>query len=562
MEKTGLSMDDTEGIRFGRYRLLDLIGEGGMGRVYRARDTLTNRVVAIKVLPVESGSNPMFRERFQREANAVAGLREPHVVPIHDFGEIDGQLYLDMRLIDGIDVKELIAERGALPAAQAVSIIEQVAAALDAAHAAGLVHRDVKPSNILLGDRDFAYLIDFGIARASGESGLTSTGMAIGTFAYMAPERFSTGDADRRSDVYALACVFYEFLTGKQPFGGDSFEQQIAAHLTAEIPLPSRSGSAVSAAWDAVISRGMAKNPADRYGSAGELAAAARAALHARTDPTVSAVVAQSSRTADTQVAPTSGIAATKSPAVKQSSRKRLRVTTLAVVVAIAIVGTSWALLSRRDSPAPSTSAPTTTAASTSSATAHPVPTDSGSGSYDATIENAGFGLQDGTDAVDLTATVSFNLLDNSGMLLATQSQNEYVVNPRQRTIIGTLIYNAPYAAQVARIETSLSLNPRITKKEPLKYSDVVLSVSDSTVQVQGSQIYAQATITNPTDVQLGGGARVGIACFNERGQIVGGGRDYPAIVPAKGRVLINDPVTVSERPVRCDMTAYPTQPI
>ena len=166
-----------------------------MGEVWKAFDTATQRVVAVKVLPAQLAADPVFEQRFRREAFTAASLSEPHVVPIHNFGEIEGRLYVDMRLIEGEDLEHVLA-KGPLDPARAVKIIEQVASALNAAHRVGLVHRDVKPSNILLGEDDFAYLIDFGIARGAGETGLTGTGNVIGTWPYMAPERFSTGRAD------------------------------------------------------------------------------------------------------------------------------------------------------------------------------------------------------------------------------------------------------------------------------------------------------------------------------------------------------------------------------
>jgi serine/threonine protein kinase len=171
--------DELDKAPFGRYLLHELIGEGGMGQVYRAYDTVTERIVALKVLPQHLAADRGYRERFRREAHAVAGLREPHVVPIHDCGEIDGRLYLDMRLIEGNDVKTLLGRDGPMSAAAAVSVVDQAAAALDAAHEGGLVHRDVKPSNLLVSARNFVYLIDFGIARSAGESGMTSTGAMI-----------------------------------------------------------------------------------------------------------------------------------------------------------------------------------------------------------------------------------------------------------------------------------------------------------------------------------------------------------------------------------------------
>jgi len=271
------------GTPFGQYRLIALLGQGGMGEVWRAHDTVTDRVVALKLLPARFAQDSVFKERFRREAHAAARLNEPHVVPIHTYGEINGHLFVDMRLIEGRDVETVLRE-GPLSPARAVLIIEQVAKAVHAAHKVGLVHRDIKPSNILLDDDDFAYLIDFGIARAAGETGLTATGGVVGTLRYMAPERFSTGDADARSDIYALACVLYECLTGRRPFPGDSMEQQVAGHLSAPPPRPSATGAPVR--FDGVIATGMAKDPGARYPTTVQLARAARDAITAPlTDP-------------------------------------------------------------------------------------------------------------------------------------------------------------------------------------------------------------------------------------------------------------------------------------
>jgi len=267
-----------EGTPFGRYRLTELLGRGGMGEVWKAFDTATQRVVAVKVLPAQLAVDPMFERRFRREAFAAAGLNDPHVVPIHNFGEIEGRLYVDMRLIEGEDLEHILA-RGALNAERAVKIIEQIASALNAAHRVGLVHRDVKPSNILVAEDDFAYLIDFGIARGAGETALTATGNVVGTWPYMAPERFSTGVSDTRSDIYALTCVLYECLTSRTPFPGDSVEQQIAGHLTTPPPRPSIARPGLSPGLDTVIATGMAKDPDERYGTTIDLARGAGSAI-------------------------------------------------------------------------------------------------------------------------------------------------------------------------------------------------------------------------------------------------------------------------------------------
>lgn len=270
--------------QFGRYRLIEQLGRGGMGEVWRAHDTAIGRTVAIKMLLPHFAKDEKYEQRFRREARAAARLDNPHVVPMYDVGEIDGRLYVSMRLINGQDLHTVIGA-GPLEPRRAVAIIEQVAKALDAAHRVGLIHRDIKPSNILVGEDDFAYLIDFGIARAEGETGLTSTGATIGTWSYMAPERFTTGRAGARSDIYALACVLCECLTGEHPFPAVALEQIVAAHMLEPPPRPSQLRPGMPTAIDEVIATGMAKDPQERYATSRELAGAARAAL----DPTTEA---------------------------------------------------------------------------------------------------------------------------------------------------------------------------------------------------------------------------------------------------------------------------------
>ncbi len=267
---------------FGRYQLIELLGSGGMGEVWRARDTVIDRIVALKILPSEISRDKVFQRRFRREAHAIARLNSPHVVPIHTHGEIDGRLFVDMRLIEGRNL-QCVLEGGPLPPVLAAHVIEQIAKALDAAHKVGLLHRDVKPSNILVDD-DYAYLIDFGLALAADEQELTTTGGFVGTFRYMAPERFKTEEigappVDARSDIYALACVLYECLTAKHAIRGYTLEEQIGNHLVAPPPLPSNTNPGVPRGFDMVVAKGMAKRPSDRYDTAAELARAAREAV-------------------------------------------------------------------------------------------------------------------------------------------------------------------------------------------------------------------------------------------------------------------------------------------
>jgi serine/threonine protein kinase len=267
------------GSTFGKYQLKRLLGRGGMGEVYEAYDTSKDRTVALKILNEALAHDEEFRTRFQRESRAAAMLDEPHVIPIHDWGEIEGNLYIDMRLVRGENLHDML-KRGPLEPARAVAIIRQIAAALDAAHAQGLIHRDIKPQNILVtGADDFAYLIDFGIAESRGDTRLTSTGSAVGSFSHIAPERFSDRPTTPAVDTYSLAGVLCEALTGQAPFKSSSIEQMIAAHMSSPAPRPSALNPRVPAALDDVIARGMAKEPDDRYASPGALARAAQRAL-------------------------------------------------------------------------------------------------------------------------------------------------------------------------------------------------------------------------------------------------------------------------------------------
>jgi serine/threonine-protein kinase len=248
--------------------------------VYEAYDTGKGRTVALKVLTDQYAQDETFRARFLRESRAAAILQEPHVIPIHDWGEIDDILYIDMRLVQGRTLRELL-KTGALEPQRATDIVRQIAAALDAAHAQGLIHRDVKPQNIIVTPADFAYLVDFGIAESKGDTRLTMAGYQVGSFDYMAPERFGEEEATQAVDVYSLACVLHEALTGAKAFPVHSAEQVIGAHLSSPPPRPSALNARVPPSFDDVIAHGMAKHPDDRYGSAGALGRAAKRALSA-----------------------------------------------------------------------------------------------------------------------------------------------------------------------------------------------------------------------------------------------------------------------------------------
>jgi serine/threonine protein kinase len=274
-------ISEPAGPRFGPYILTAVLGRGGMGVVYRAFDTVKGRTVALKVLIPELAADRAFQDRFRRESKRAARLSEPHIIPIHDYGQIDGQLFIDMRLVEGIDLATLLDRDGPLPPAAAAWITAQVASALDAAHADRLIHRDVKPSNVLITGHGqsmpFAYLIDFGIARVLNGASLSTGSGTIGTVAYMAPERFQGSPGERSADVYSLACVLYECLTGRPPFSGEMVAV-MWAHMNTAPSAPSTLRPGLPAAVDAVIARGLAKEPERRHGTAGELAEAILAA--------------------------------------------------------------------------------------------------------------------------------------------------------------------------------------------------------------------------------------------------------------------------------------------
>lgn len=254
-----------------------------MGVVYRAHQEALDRTVAVKVVTSELAADPEFRARFQREARSAAALHHAHIVGVYDAGVEDGRPYLIMQHIDGPDLAMMLREHGAMPPADAVEVVAQIASALDAAHDRGMVHRDVKPANIMVtraGSGWHAYLTDFGITTQAGDTSLTRAGTAIGTLDYMAPEQLMGNAYDHRVDVYALGAVLYQALTGHVPYPRDTDPARIYAHLNADIPaVPASGHPAVSAALSAVVQGALAKDPDARFASAGALADAARAAL-------------------------------------------------------------------------------------------------------------------------------------------------------------------------------------------------------------------------------------------------------------------------------------------
>ena len=267
------------GDEIGGYRIEAMAGRGGMGLVYRARQRRPDRTVAIKVIAPELAADPAFRARFEQESATAAEIEHPNVIPVYEVGEEDDLLFIAMRFVQGVDLGRLLAQSGRLDPERTARLVSQVADALDAAHARGLVHRDVKPGNILVDERDHVYLTDFGLTKRTSDSrGMTQTGMFVGTVDYIAPEQVEGRRLDARADVYALGCVTYELLSGNVPFPRDSDIAKIFAHVNDPAPPLQDVPEPLARA----VTRAMAKRPEDRYQSAGDFGRAVTAGAAGR----------------------------------------------------------------------------------------------------------------------------------------------------------------------------------------------------------------------------------------------------------------------------------------
>jgi hypothetical protein len=271
------------GDEFAGYRVEQRLGRGGMGILYLAHEPGLERRVALKLIAPEAAADEVFAQRFAEESKIAASIEHPNVVPIYAAGEQGGVPFIAMRYVAGADLAKRLAREGRLEPAVAVELIAQIGNGLDAIHAAGLIHRDVKPANVLLSGGEgveHAYITDFGVARnVATESGLTQTGRFVGTLDYVAPEQISGAEIDARVDVYALGCLLFKLLTGEVPFPKDGDAARLFAHLNDPPPAPSLYVPEVSMALDDVVIRAMSKTPGDRYPSAGDLGRAAQAAL-------------------------------------------------------------------------------------------------------------------------------------------------------------------------------------------------------------------------------------------------------------------------------------------
>jgi serine/threonine-protein kinase len=276
----------TVGAIVGSYRTGALIGRGGMGAVYLAEHVQLRRKVALKVLPQGLARDPAFRDRFIRESQLAASIDHPNIIPVHDAGDASGVLYIAMRYVEGSDLSSVLSQDERLSPARTLAVLEQVALGLDAAHARGLVHRDVKPANILIeADTGHVFVTDFGIAKLVSATGITRTGSFLGTIEYAAPEQIEGKRVDGRTDVYSLGCVLFHCLAGQPPFRRDSEVAVMHAHLVEPPPALTPFRPELPAALDAVVARAMAKLPEDRYPTAGALVQALGEALERDPDP-------------------------------------------------------------------------------------------------------------------------------------------------------------------------------------------------------------------------------------------------------------------------------------
>ena len=320
-----------------RYVLGEQIAAGGMGRVYLGTDERLGRRVAIKLLKDDLAEDPTFIERFRREARALANLSHPNIAAVYDYGEDGSRSYIVMEYAEGRDLARILREEGPLDSGRAAYIAAQVAGALARAHAEGIIHRDVKPANVIVSDTDQARVTDFGIARTMGDSTLTATGSVLGTAQYWSPEQAAGTEIGPQSDIYSAGVVLYEMLTGAVPFTGESAVAVALRHLNEDVPPPSRMNPTVPPDLDAIVARATAREVSDRYQTGAEMALALDGARTGHLEVPESAAVTERIDAPQTARLETPAPARADGPVVPESIRRNaLKV--LGALAALAVV--------------------------------------------------------------------------------------------------------------------------------------------------------------------------------------------------------------------------------
>jgi eukaryotic-like serine/threonine-protein kinase len=369
--------------QIGKYKILEKIGEGAMGEVYKAHDPVLNRFVAVKTISAELGADDTLRKRFEREAQSAARLNHPNIITVFDYGEEQGKIFMAMELLDGSDLKQAIARRAPLSLDEKLSVVDQIAEGLAFAHAHDIVHRDLKPANVHLLSNGQAKIMDFGLARLGG-SEMTRVGMVMGTPHYMSPEQVRGERADARSDVFALGCVFYELLTYRKPFDADSMHSVLFKVMQEEPPSVQELAPGIPAVLAQVVERAMAKDASQRFQNASEFRSALHRAMQAvasgqgetslpdlgapapaapsRSSDASASRSASSARAAASGAARASSVAGSRAqpksaPPAPRASKAPLLIGGALLLVAVAGVGL---LVARRSEPAPTPPPPTT----------------------------------------------------------------------------------------------------------------------------------------------------------------------------------------------------------
>lgn len=526
-----------------------------------------------------------FRQRFIREADLAAAISHPNIVTVYDRGEFDGQLWIATEYVDGTDAAQLVRDRysAGMPAEEASSIVTAIASALDYAHDQGLLHRDVKPANILCSHHEAGggqriALADFGIAREINDSdGMTATNLTVGTVAYAAPEQLMGAGIDGRADQYALAVTAFHLLTGSPPFQNSNPVAVISQHLTSTPPKLGDYRHELVALND-VFATALAKDPAQRYPNCTEFArdlerrvAGASTAPDAATQAAVpSPALAAAAPTQAARIPAVLPSSPSPLPSLHRSEPRSPRLSRRAswaagaTAAAVLIAAGVWALPRLTGDPQ---KVGATSTLSTRVSTSAPSIEGTAAKNERATIEAVGFGRPDGSNYLWATSVVrdvqpgqfvvvSFNLLGPDGKIVVTASQTEQGVNPNAKMIIGTQV-TVPRDQDVTRVDASVAVND-YNRGKP-KYENVILEIGQYSI---GEDTFgkptAEAVIKNPSQQTISN-TRIGIACLNDQGSIIGGGSNFPALIPPGGQIKVSPSVMVSQVPTRCEMTAQPS---